>query len=196
MIVTPTAIDGVWIVDIEAFTDARGLFARTFCAQEFAAAGLTVEVAQCSVAYNATAGTIRGMHWADEPVRETKLVRVTRGALLDVVVDPRPDSPTYLRHVAVELSADNHRALFIAAGLAHGYQTLVDATEATYQMNVPFTPGHDRGLRFDDPRLAIAWPLPVSVISDKDRAWRLLPDGATGDLVAAPAEPVGVRSVT
>ncbi|MCK9877226.1 dTDP-4-dehydrorhamnose 3,5-epimerase family protein [Frankia sp. AgPm24] len=194
MIVTPTAIDGVWIVDVEPFTDARGMFARTFCAREFAAAGLTVEVAQASVAYNATAGTIRGLHWAHEPVRETKLVRVTRGALLDVVVDVRPDSPTHLRHVAVELSADNHRALFIAAGLAHGYQTLVDATEATYQMNVPFTPGHDRGLRFDDPRLAIAWPLPVSVISDKDRAWSLLPDGPIGGLAAAPAEPVGART--
>ncbi|WP_235608729.1 dTDP-4-dehydrorhamnose 3,5-epimerase family protein, partial [Frankia casuarinae] len=174
MIITPTPIAGVMIVDVEPFPDARGMFARTFCADEFAAAGLTVDVAQCSVAYNASAGTVRGMHWAGEPVRETKLVRCTRGALLDVVVDPRPDSPTYLRHVAVELSADNHRALFIDAGLAHGYQTLVDSTEATYQMNVPFTPGHDRGLRFDDPRLGIVWPLPVSVISDKDRAWPLL----------------------
>ncbi len=183
MIITPTAIAGVWIVDAEPFADERGLFARTFCAEEFAAAGLAVEVAQCSVAYNAHAGTIRGLHWAAEPVRETKLVRCTRGALLDVIVDPRPDSPTYLRHVAVELTADNHRALFIDAGLAHGYQTLVDATEATYQMNVPFTPGHDRGLRFDDPSLAIAWPLPVSVISAKDRAWDLLP-----------AEPAGIAS--
>ncbi|CUU58736.1 dTDP-4-dehydrorhamnose 3,5-epimerase [Parafrankia irregularis] len=182
MILTPTAVDGVTVVDVEAFTDARGLFARTFCAEEFAAAGLEVSVAQCSVAYNRLAGTVRGMHWAGEPVRETKLVRCTRGALLDVVVDTRPGSPTYLEHVAVELTADNHRALFISAGLAHGYQTLVDDTEATYQMNVPFTPGHDRGLRFDDPRLGIAWPLPVSVISDKDRAWPLLtaavPSGA------------------
>ncbi|WP_462188474.1 MULTISPECIES: dTDP-4-dehydrorhamnose 3,5-epimerase family protein [unclassified Frankia] len=181
MIITSTPIAGVMIVDVEPFSDARGMFARTFCAGELAAAGLTVDVAQCSVAYNASAGTVRGMHWAGEPVRETKLVRCTRGALLDVVVDPRPDSPTYLRHVAVELSADNHRALFIDAGLAHGYQTLVDSTEATYQMNVPFTPGHDRGLRFDDPRLGIVWPLPVSVISDKDRAWPLLAgDGPAG----------------
>ncbi|MCK9895605.1 dTDP-4-dehydrorhamnose 3,5-epimerase family protein [Frankia sp. AgB32] len=190
MIIAPTAIAGVWTVDAEPFADERGLFARMFCAEEFAAAGLTVEVAQCSVAYNAHAGTIRGMHWAAEPVRETKLVRCTRGALLDVIVDPRPDSPSYLRHVAVELTADNHRALFIDAGLAHGYQTLVDATEATYQMNVPFTPGHDRGLRFDDPRLAIAWPLPVSVVSAKDRAWELLPPEPAG-VGSAPAGVAG-----
>ncbi|CAO5246246.1 dTDP-4-dehydrorhamnose 3,5-epimerase family protein [Frankia sp. AgKG'84/4] len=191
MIITPTVIAGVWIVDAEPFADERGLFARTFCAEEFAAAGLAVEVTQCSVAYNKHAGTIRGLHWAAEPVRETKLVRCTRGALLDVIVDPRPDSPTYLRHVAVELTADNHRALFIDAGLAHGYQTLVDATEATYQMNVPFTPGHDRGLRFDDPRLAIAWPLPVSVVSAKDRAWDLLPAEQAG----IASEPAGVAGV-
>ncbi|OHV46776.1 dTDP-4-dehydrorhamnose 3,5-epimerase [Parafrankia soli] len=181
MKLTPTAVDGVTIVDVEAFSDDRGLFARTFCQEEFAAAGLEVAVAQCSVAYNRRAGTIRGLHWAGEPVRETKLVRCTRGALLDVIVDSRPGSATYLEHVAVELTADNHRALFIAPGLAHGYQTLVDDTEATYQMNVPFTPGHDRGLRFDDPRLGIAWPLPVSVISEKDRGWPLLPAGAPGD---------------
>jgi len=174
VIITPTGIDGVLIVDVEPFTDERGLFARTFCQEEFAAAGLAVEVAQCSVAYNHRAGTVRGMHWAGEPVRETKLIRVTRGALLDVIVDTRPGSPTWLRHVAVELTADNRRALFIDVGLAHGYQTLVDDTEATYQMNVPFQPGHDRGLRHDDPVLAIDWPLPVTVISDKDRSWPLL----------------------
>ncbi|WP_018634650.1 dTDP-4-dehydrorhamnose 3,5-epimerase family protein [Parafrankia elaeagni] len=196
MILRPTAVEGVTIVDVEAFTDARGLFARTFCQEEFAAAGLEVAVAQCSVAYNRLAGTVRGMHWAGEPVRETKLVRCTRGALLDVVVDTRPGSPTYLRHVSVELTAQNHRALFIAAGLAHGYQTLVDDTEATYQMSVPFTPGHDRGVRFDDPRLGIAWPLPVSVISDKDRAWPLLPatDVPGGGTAPAPAGAPAGRS--
>ncbi|MDT3441342.1 dTDP-4-dehydrorhamnose 3,5-epimerase family protein [Pseudofrankia sp. BMG5.37] len=185
MIITPTEIDGVFLVDVEAFTDERGLFARTFCRDEFAAAGLAVDVAQCSVAYNRRAGTVRGMHWAGEPVRETKLVRVTRGALLDVIVDTRPGSPTWLRHVAVELTADNRRALFIDAGLAHGYQTLTDDTEATYQMNVPFQPGHDRGLRHDDPVLGIDWPLPVTVISDKDRSWPLLTDGASRPGVGA-----------
>jgi dTDP-4-dehydrorhamnose 3,5-epimerase len=175
MKIAPAGLAGVWVVDVEPFTDPRGLFARTFCQQEFEAAGLDPCVAQCSVAYNHRAGTVRGLHWAAEPVRETKLVRVTRGALLDVVVDARPASPTYLCHVAVELSADNRRALFIAAGLAHGYQTLVDDTEAFYQMNVPFEPGHDRGIRFDDPAVGIDWPLPVAVISDKDRAWPLLP---------------------
>jgi dTDP-4-dehydrorhamnose 3,5-epimerase len=127
------------------------------------------------------------MHWAGEPVRETKLVRVTRGALLDVVVDTRPGSPTWLRHVAVELTADNHRALFIAAGLAHGYQTLVDDTEAFYQMNVPFRPGFDRGLRYDDPALGIGWPLPVTVVSAKDRSWPLMSAGAAERIGALPA---------
>jgi dTDP-4-dehydrorhamnose 3,5-epimerase len=172
--IVPTEIDGVHVVELEPFADARGLFARTFCADEFAAAGLEPAVAQCSIAHNHEAGTVRGMHWRGDPVRETKLVRVTRGALLDVVVDTREGSPTYLRHVAVELTADNRRALFIGPGLAHGYQTLVDATEAFYQMNIPFSPGHDRGLRHDDPALGIPWPLPVSQISVKDREWPLL----------------------
>jgi dTDP-4-dehydrorhamnose 3,5-epimerase len=189
VIIVPTAIDGVFTVDVEPLRDERGLFARTFSQDEFAAAGLDAEVAQCSVAYNRLAGTVRGMHWAGAPVRETKLVRVTRGALLDVVVDTRPGSPTWLRHVAVELSADNHRALFIAEGLAHGYQTLVDGTEAAYQMNVAFRPGFDRGLRHDDPALGIAWPLAVSVISEKDRRWPLLTHdevaGRAADLIGA-----------
>ncbi|WP_322749555.1 MULTISPECIES: dTDP-4-dehydrorhamnose 3,5-epimerase family protein [unclassified Frankia] len=174
MIIMSTELAGVFVVDAEPLPDSRGLFARTFCAREFVAAGLAPEVAQCSVAFNHIAGTIRGMHWAAQPVRETKLVRCTRGAMFDVAVDVRPGSPTYLHHVAVELTADNRRALFVPAGLAHGYQTLVDATEATYQMNVPFEPGHDRGARYDDPRFAIRWPLTATVVSAKDRAWALL----------------------
>ncbi len=187
MKILSAGLPGVWIVDVTPLADARGMFARTFCQQEFEAAGLDPCVAQCSIAHNHRAGTIRGMHWAGEPIRETKLVRATRGALLDVVVDVRPASPTYLRHVAVELSADSRRALFIAAGLAHGYQTLVDDTEVAYQMNVPFEPGHDRGVRFDDPALGIDWPLPVTVISDKDRAWPLLP-------ARDPSSPVSVTT--
>lgn len=175
MHIVPTAIDGVFVVDLEPFTDERGIFARTFCAEEFAAAGLEPAVAQCSLAFNHRAGTIRGMHWTVEPMRESKLVRVTRGALLDVVVDVRPESPTYLRHVAVELSAVNRRALYVAPGLAHGYQTLVDETEAFYQMNTPYRPGHDRGIRYDDPAVGIEWPRPVSVISAKDQGWDPLP---------------------
>jgi dTDP-4-dehydrorhamnose 3,5-epimerase len=174
VIIVPTELDGLFIVDIEPVLDERGLFARTYSQDEFAAAGLEVGVAHCSVAYNHRAGTVRGLHWICEPVRETKLVRATRGALLDVVVDCRPGSPTFLRHVAVELSADNHRALFVGAGLAHGYQTLVDDTEASYQMNVVFQPDFERGLRHDDPVLGIPWPLPVTSISKKDRAWPLL----------------------
>jgi dTDP-4-dehydrorhamnose 3,5-epimerase len=177
MKIVPTDIDGVHVVELEPFTDSRGMFARTFCVEEFTAAGLEPAVAQCSIAYNHRAGTMRGLHWMVEPVRQTKLVRVTRGGVLDVVVDTRESSPTYLRHVAIELTADNRLALFIDAGLAHGYQTLVDRTEALYQMNVPFRPGderYDRGLRYDDPALGISWPLPVSEISQKDRDWPLL----------------------
>ncbi len=182
MIITPTALAGVFVVDVEPVADSRGFFARTFCAREFAAAGLAPETAQCGVAFNRVAATIRGMHWAAEPVRETKLVRCTRGAVFDVVVDVRPRSGTYLRHVAVELTADSRRALFVPAGLAHGYQTLVDTTEVTYQMNVPFEPGHERGARYDDPRLGISWPLAATAVSAKDRAWPPLeaPPAATG----------------
>ncbi|WP_045876397.1 dTDP-4-dehydrorhamnose 3,5-epimerase [Pseudofrankia sp. DC12] len=179
MIIAPTELDGLFIVDIEPVFDERGLFARTYSQEEFTAAGLQVGVTHASVAYNRRAGTVRGMHWICEPVRETKLVRVTRGALLDVVVDTRAGSPTFLRHFAVELSADNRRALFVGAGLAHGYQTLVDDTEASYQMNVAFEPSFERGLRHDDPALGISWPLPVTAISKKDRAWPLLGPDAT-----------------
>ena len=169
---------GAYIVDLTLKSDFRGFFARTFCAREFEAHGLRPTVAQCNVAFNHYSATIRGMHYQVGPSRETKLVRCTRGAILDVIVDLRPGSPTYLRHVAVELTDANRRALYVPEFFAHGYQTLTNGAEVTYLMGDFYEPGRDRGLRYDDPRLGIAWPLQASAISQRDASWPLL-DGAT-----------------
>jgi dTDP-4-dehydrorhamnose 3,5-epimerase len=171
---TEAEIAGAWLIDLEPLEDERGFFARTFCADEFAGYGLDPTVAQCNVSFTRNAGTIRGLHYQVAPAAETKLVRCVRGAIHDVVVDLRPESPTFRRHFAVELSEANRRALYVPVDFAHGFQTLVDATEVEYQMGAPYTPGTDRGVRFDDPALGIAWPLPVTDISDRDRAWPLL----------------------
>ena len=177
MIFTATALPGPVIVDIERHHDSRGFFARTFARKDFADAGLEPLVEQCSLSFNAAAGTVRGMHYQAEPATEAKLVRCTSGAILDVVVDVRPGSPTFLSHVAVELTATSRRALYVPAHFAHGFQTLTDDTEVAYQISEAHTPGAERGLRYDDPRLKIAWPLPVSAISEKDAAWALLDAG-------------------
>lgn len=169
MLLTQTALPGATLIDLDVRSDSRGFFARTFCRDEFARAGLDPMVEQCSLAYNHVAGTVRGMHYQLPPAAEAKLVRCTRGAILDIIVDVRPDSATYLQHLAVELTADNRRALYVPPMFAHGYQTLVDATEVSYQ--VSDTPGMECGLRFDDPALGLTWPAPVTVVSDKDRAW-------------------------
>jgi dTDP-4-dehydrorhamnose 3,5-epimerase len=180
VILTPTGLAGCVVVDLERREDDRGFFARTFCRAEFAAAGLEPLVEQCNLSYNHRAGTLRGMHWQVEPAPEAKLVRCTAGAVLDQVVDVRPGSPTYLRSFAVELTAENRRALYVPPLLAHGYQTLVDGAEVTYQVSAAYTPGTERGLRHDDPALGLSWPLPVSVVSPKDASWPLVADGAPG----------------
>jgi dTDP-4-dehydrorhamnose 3,5-epimerase len=172
---TETTIAGVWLVDLEPIEDERGYFARTFCAAEFLEHGLDPTVAQRNVSLTRRAGTIRGLHYQVAPAAETKFVRCLRGAIHDVVVDLRDGSPTFREHVAVELSAANRRALYVPIDFAHGFQTLLDDTEVEYQMGAPYAPGTDRGLRYDDPALAITWPLPVTDISDRDRAWPLLP---------------------
>jgi dTDP-4-dehydrorhamnose 3,5-epimerase len=174
---TESAIAGVWFVDLEPIEDERGFFARTFCADEFVAHGLDPTVAQCNVSVTARAGTIRGLHYQVAPAAETKLVRCVRGAIHDVVVDLREGSPTRLQHLGVELSAANRRALYVPTEFAHGFQALVDDTEVEYQMGAPYTPGTDRGLRYDDPALGIDWPRPVTDISERDRTWPLLPPG-------------------
>ena len=173
---TPTAVDGPVVVDLELREDERGLFARTYCRSEFEAAGLLPLAEQCNLSWNSRAGTLRGMHWQVAPATEAKLVRCTAGAVLDVVVDVREGSPTYLQSFAVELSADNRRALYVPPMFAHGYQALTDGAEVSYQVSEAYTPGTERGLRHDDPALGLSWPLPVSVISPKDAGWPLMGD--------------------
>ena len=180
MIFTETALKSAYIIDIEQKEDSRGFFARTFCAQEFVDRGLETTNAQCSIAFNYKKGTLRGMHYQVAPATEAKLVRCTQAAIYDVIVDMRPDSPTYLSHVGVELTADNRRALYVPEMFAHGYQTLTDGAEVIYQMNKLYTPGYERGLHYDDPILGIEWPLPVSEIAEKDLKWPFLKTFAIG----------------
>jgi len=174
MIFTETKLKDAYIIDLDRKEDERGFFARAFCQNEFAAHGLKPIIAQANIAFNNKRGTLRGMHFQYPPAAESKLVRCTRGAILDVIVDLRPESPTYLNHIAVELSEDNYRALYVPERFAHGYQVLRDKTETSYQVGEFYTPGSEGGLMYNDPRLGLRWPLPVSTISEKDRSWQLL----------------------
>jgi dTDP-4-dehydrorhamnose 3,5-epimerase len=176
LIFNETKLKGAYIIDLELRTDDRGFFARSFCRREFEAHGLKPLIAQANIAFNSRKGTLRGLHFQFPPAAETKFVRCTRGAMVDVIVDLRPESPTYLEHVAVMLSAENRRGLYMPERFAHGYQVLDDNTEATYQVGEFYTPSAEGGLRYSDPRLAITWPLPVSDISPKDHQWALLDD--------------------
>jgi dTDP-4-dehydrorhamnose 3,5-epimerase len=176
MIITKTHIADVAIIDLELREDDRGFFARTFDVAEFEAAGLNPAVEQCNASYNHKAGTLRGMHYQLAYAPEVKLVRCIRGAIVDKIVDMRPDSPTYLEHVSVELTAENRRALYVPAMFAHGYQTLVDGTEVIYQVTGKYTPEAERGQRYSDPALKLEWPLEVTTISAKDAGWALLAD--------------------
>jgi dTDP-4-dehydrorhamnose 3,5-epimerase len=174
MIFTPTKLKGAFVVDLERREDSRGFFARAFCQHEFEAHGLKPIIAQVNIAFNHHKGTLRGMHFQFPPAVESKLVRCTRGAILDVIVDLRPESPTYLQNFAVELSEDNYRALYVPERFAHGYQVLRDNTETSYQAGEFYTPGSEGGLLYNDPRLALQWPLPITIVSEKDQAWRRL----------------------
>lgn len=175
----PTILSGAFVVTLDIKEDDRGFFARTFCQQEFADHGLKSLVAQCNLSFNHKAGTLRGMHFQVPPAAETKLVRCTRGAVYDVIVDLRPDSPTYLRHVGVELSEHNRTALYVPELFAHGYLTLTDAAEVAYQVGEIYTPGYERGIRYDDPALGIEWVRKVTVISQKDASWPALEQAAS-----------------
>jgi dTDP-4-dehydrorhamnose 3,5-epimerase len=177
VIFSRTPIEGVAVIDLEPREDFRGFFARTFCTEEFAAHGIKVPVVQCNVAYNRRRGTLRGLHYQRPPNEEAKLIRCTRGAIFDVVVDLRPDSPTFKRWVASELRADNGRMMWAPEGFAHGFQTLVDDTEVFYQMSVPYAAQDAAGVRWDDPDLVIGWPnVSDRIISSRDRALPLLAD--------------------
>ena len=174
MIFTETKLAGAFILDVDRQKDNRGFFARVFCQKELAAHGLRPCIAQANIAYNTKKGTLRGMHFQFPPSAESKLVRCTRGAIVDIIVDLRPESSTYLQYVAVELTADNRRALYVPERFAHGYQTLVDDTETSYQMGDFYSPELESGLFYNDPRLSLPWPLPVTEISPKDARWKCL----------------------
>lgn len=174
MTFTETRIQGMWIVDVTAIPDSRGLFAMTWLPEEFRARGLDPSLAQCNLAFNHKRGTLRGLHFQRAPHEQVKIIRCTRGALLDVVVDLRKGSPTYCRSETVELTADNRRMLYIPAGLAHGYLTLEDATEAYYHASTPWAPSHEDGVRWDDPAFGVRLPFAPVVISEKDRNWPLI----------------------
>lgn len=172
MIFTETKLRGAYLLDLDKHEDERGFFARAWCVDEFKKHGLNQHLVQCNISFNKRRGTLRGMHYQGEPYEEAKLVRCTRGALYDVIIDLRRDSPTFKEWFSVELTAQNHRALYVPEGLAHGFQTLVDNTEVFYQMSEFFHPECARGIRWDDPAFGIRWPLPDSlIISEKDRIY-------------------------
>jgi dTDP-4-dehydrorhamnose 3,5-epimerase len=171
VIFVPTVVPGAFVVEPERLEDERGFFARTWCAREFAERGLDPRVVQCSVSFSERKGTLRGLHYQIAPHPEAKLVRCTRGAIHDVIVDLREDSPAFLRHVAVELSAENHRMVYVPEGVAHGFQTLEDRSEVAYQMSAFHAPSHARGVRWNDPAFAIDWPAAERTISERDRTY-------------------------
>lgn len=164
-------LKGAFIYELEKIADNRGFFARTFYDQDLREMDLNPHIAQCNVAFNYKKGTLRGMHYQVAPATEVKQVRCTQGAVYDVIIDMRPDSPTFLRHQGVELSAQNRTTLYVPEMFAHGYQTLTDDAEVFYTVSQTFAPQYARGLRYDDLTFGIKWPLPVSVISEKDQSW-------------------------
>ena len=171
MLFRSTGLAGVRLIDLEPARDERGLFARTFCTRELAAQGLETGFVQHSISVTERVGSVRGMHFQKSPHEEVKLLRCIRGAMHDVLIDIRTDSPTYGRWEAYELTAENRRQLYVPAGLAHGFQTLLPDTEVGYLISAFYAPAAAAGIRHDDPAFAIAWPLPVADISPKDRAW-------------------------
>ena len=171
MIFTATQHEDAWLIDIDPREDERGFFARIWCRQELAAQGLDTEIAQESLSFNRHRGTVRGLHFQRPPHEETKIVRCTRGGIFDVIVDLRPRSPTYLRWQGFELTAENHKALYVPKSFAHGFQTLVDDAEIVYQISEFYAPNSAGGHRYDDAAFGVAWPLPVTMISERDLSW-------------------------
>jgi len=171
MLFQETKIPGVYLIDLERREDHRGFFARSWCQQEFLERGLNTLIAQINVGYTMKRGGLRGLHYQARPSAEAKTVRCTRGAIFDVAVDLRSDSPTFKQWFGAELTAENHRILYLPEGCAHGYQTLADETEMEYMTSASYVPRHVRGARYDDPAFAIAWPLSISSISEADKSW-------------------------
>ena len=171
MLVNETALCGAFVIDLELLEDERGFFARSYCEREFAARGIQQHWVQCNVSYNRRRGTLRGMHYQAAPHEEVKLIRCTRGAVHDVIVDLRPGSPSYGNHVAVVLSAENRRSLYVPKGFAHGFLTLEDDTEVFYQMSAFYVADAARGFRYDDPAFSIPWPETIRVVSQRDKSY-------------------------
>lgn len=169
-----TRLPGVLVVEPERHEDERGFFARAWCRREFEERGLNTALAQCNISYTRARGTVRGMHYQSAPWHEAKLVRCTRGAIHDVVLDVRPQAPTYRQWVAVRLTADDRRMLYVPEGMAHGFQTLADDTEVFYQMSEAYQPHAQRGVRWNDPACAIEWPIAPAVVSARDAALPVL----------------------
>jgi dTDP-4-dehydrorhamnose 3,5-epimerase len=169
VIFKPTELPGAYVIEPGRLEDIRGYFARTFCEKDFAAQGLEIRVAQCSVSFNHKKGTLRGMHYQVAPLKEVKLVRCNRGAIFDVIIDLRRDSPAFKKHVAVQLDERNGKMLYIPVGFAHGFQTLEDDTEVFYQMSQIYSAEHARGVRWNDPAFGIQWPQDERTILERDR---------------------------
>lgn len=171
MLIEPTPLGGAHVFRIEQRSDERGFFARIWCAQELEQHGLETRIVQSNTSFNELAGTLRGMHFQSPPFEEVKIVRCTRGAIFDVIVDLRPESPTYKKWFGVELNDDNRDSLYIPKGFAHGFITLVEKTEVLYFMSDFYVPGADRGYRYNDPAFGIAWPHKINSLSPKDQCW-------------------------
>lgn len=171
MLFKETKLKGAFIIEPEKREDERGFFARTYCRKEFEAARLNPNFLQANMSYNRRKGTLRGMHYQNAPYEECKLIRCTRGAIYDVIIDLRQDSPTFRQWIGVELTADNYRMLFVPEKFAHGFLTLEDNVEVSYQVSQFYTPGSEGGIRYNDPGIGITWPGEILVISDKDRSW-------------------------
>lgn len=171
MVFTESKLKGAYIIELGKIEDERGFFARAWCRKEFEAKGLTRRVVQTNVSFNKKKGTLRGMHCQLHPYEESKLVRCTRGSIYDVIIDLRPHSTSFKQWIGVELTAENYNMLYVPEGFAHGFQTLEDNTEVTYQVSQFYTPGAESGVRYDDPVFGIYWPLDVQVISEKDESW-------------------------
>lgn len=170
---TETKLKGAYIIELEPIEDERGFFARSFCQKEFGKYGVHFRIAQCNISYNKKKGTLRGMHYQAPPYEEAKIVSCIKGAIYDVIIDLRKDSPAYCQWFAVELTAKNHRMLYVPKGFAHGFQTLEDFTEMFYQMSEFYSPEHTRGVRWDDSVFGIEWPLNTKIISEKDQNYPL-----------------------
>lgn len=170
MIFKETALKGSYIIELEKIEDSRGFFSRVWCKREFEEKGLDTYLAQSNLSFNNQAGTLRGMHYQVEPFQEIKLVRCTRGRIYDVIIDLRPGSETFKQWIAVELTEDNYKMLYIPKDFAHGYQTLENNSEIYYQVSQFYSPGSESAIRYNDPSFSIKWPLDVTVISDKDRS--------------------------